>query len=90
MSEATYRFSIDLTNPAVGDLQLIENMGVRDKFFDNHNFPIDCEHFSVPQDLRSKNRELIGVVGRQAFHIFDKTNLTWISHTEMLGSVTLG
>ena len=37
------------------------------------------------KDCRRKHSELIGVVGRKAFHIFDKTAMTWICSSEALG-----
>jgi hypothetical protein len=36
-------------------------------------------------DLSKQKCELIGVVGRKAFHIFDKTNMTWIANIRALG-----
>ena len=35
--------------------------------------------------LTKKNCELYGVIGRRAFHIFDKTHLTWICSSKVLG-----
>ena len=29
--------------------------------------------------------ELYGVVGRRAFHIFDKTHMTWVCCSKLLG-----
>ena len=36
-------------------------------------------------NLTKKNCELVGIVGRKAFHIFDKTHRTWICSSRALG-----
>ena len=101
MSDETYRFCTDLQNPKSGDLQLVSKMSVMDRFYLNQTFPIDTEHISngclsitkdkleLINELKNKKCELIGVAGRHAFHVFDKTHNTWISHTESLGYVTI-
>jgi hypothetical protein len=49
----------------------------------------NVERQSILKDLLKKKCELIGVVGRNAFHIFDKTNLTWFCSIKALGYETL-
>lgn len=41
------------------------------------------------KDLTRKRCELVGVVGRNAFHIFDKTNRTWICSSKAHGYIRL-
>lgn len=36
-------------------------------------------------DCKNKHCNLIGIVGRVAFHIFDETYMTWICSSEALG-----
>ena len=76
-----------------------EFMTVKDRFYFNQFFPIGDnlsdeflkEHVGsthkqqLLKDLKRQRCELIGIVGRRAFHIFDKTNRTWISNSLALG-----
>jgi hypothetical protein len=40
-------------------------------------------------DKHRKKCDLVGVIGREAFHIFDKANMTWIAAIEELGYAKL-
>ena len=52
-------------------------------------FPVPMHKLDLITGLKNRKCELIGVIGRHAFHIFDKTHATWISHNEELGYVTM-
>lgn len=84
-----------LRNEATSQPELLP---VKDRFYLNQYFPITHElsdeflekHVSpekqaILRDCRRKRSELIGVVGRIAFHIFDKSAMTWICSSESLG-----
>ena len=74
-------------------------MKAEDRFFFNQFFPIRHEHLNeqflelhVTEDkkqlllkLSLQRCQLIGIVGRRAFHIFDKTHRTWICSSRALG-----
>ena len=76
-----------------------ECMKARDRFFFNQFFPIRHEHLSeqfLEQNVTEEKKQLllrlslqrcqlIGIVGRRAFHIFDKTHKTWICSSKKLG-----
>lgn len=77
-----------------------EDMIVKDRFFFNQYFPIKEKHLSdnfleMYVDSEEKRQlllglsrqkcQLMGIVGRRAFHIFDKTHRTWITSTKKLG-----
>ena len=77
-----------------------EDMKSADRFFFNQYFPIKEAFLSDKfltthvdseekrqqlRDLSRKKCHLMGIVGRRAFHIFDKTHRTWICSTKKLG-----
>jgi len=39
--------------------------------------------------MKVKNCDLVGIVGRRAFHVFDRTNLKWVCSSRALGYQTL-
>jgi hypothetical protein len=41
------------------------------------------------KELIKRRSEFVGIVGRHAFHIFDKNNRVWISSSEDLGYESL-
>jgi len=41
------------------------------------------------RDFRRARCNLVGVVGRKAFHIFDLTHMTWICSSNSLGYETM-
>ena len=70
-----------------------------DRFYFNQYFPISdsmlsedfcSRHLDVQtkekllKELSKRKLELVGVVGRYAFHIFNKTNRCWVSSSEAL------
>ena len=86
------------------DSLMFEQLEVADRFFMNQYFPIDTAmitedfietHVSseikkmLLRDCKKKRCDLIGIVGRKALHIFDKTYMTWICSSAKLGYETL-
>jgi hypothetical protein len=79
-----------------------EKLSIGDRFYLNQYFPIsklpiEFLELYVPcqkkrdllMDIRREKCDLVGVIGRHAFHIFDKTNRLWIANIEKLGYLTL-
>lgn len=77
-----------------------EELPVKDRFYFAQYFPIKESQLSenfleihvrsekkrqLLRGLTKQHCELIGVVGRRAFHIFDKTHMTWICSSKALG-----
>lgn len=44
----------------------------------------DISKRNLLKDYSKRNCDLIGIVGRKAFHIFDKTHRTWICSSKNL------
>jgi len=76
-----------------------EYMTQKDRFYFNQFFPItdnltpeflqehvpNMDKQRLLKDLKKKRCELLGVVGRRAFHIFDSTHRIWITNSLELG-----
>jgi hypothetical protein len=77
-----------------------EELPVKDRFYFAQYFPIKESYLSenfleihvqsekkrqLLRGLTKQHCELYGVVGRRAFHIFDKTHMTWICSSKALG-----
>ena len=77
-----------------------EDLIVKDRFYFAQYFPIKENQLSenfleihvnsekkrqLLRGLTKRHCELYGVVGRRAFHIFDKTHKTWICSSKALG-----
>lgn len=75
-------------------------MPLKDRFLNNLHFPIRRDQLSeqfIERHVHSEQKrqhlrglagescELIGVVGRRAFHVFDKRHMTWICSSKDLG-----
>lgn len=84
---------------------LPEEMQIADRFYFNQFFPLpetliknpkfqqdhikDPARIALANDLKLKRGEFVGIVGRKAFHIFDKANRRWVASSQQLGYQTL-
>ena len=73
-----------------------EKLSVAASFFDNLFFPLPSDIFldnyinsdekkELLADLKRPKSELIGIPSYKAFHIFDRSNRTWITSETSLG-----
>ena len=69
---------------------------IEDRFYFNQYFDTKIElHLLKPylssakldylRDFRTKGPQLIGAMGKKAFHLFDRVSLTWLCSLENLG-----
>ena len=74
LSTEVFNFTVSHSDMSTGVLTpLPQTLDIEDRFYHNQYFAI--EDFDA-----TLKRQLIGIVGRHAFHIFDKTNGKFISH----------
>lgn len=88
------RIYLDMT----GEVTLLRNgegivsLPHPDRFYFNQYFPISSKVLQVPEFIQhfkpkvnGPKSDLIGVVGREAFHIFNKSDRTWVCSRKELG-----
>ena len=57
---------------------------ISEKFIEEHVQDADKKELLLNPVTRFRTK-LIGIVGRRCFHLFDKTNMTWICSAKKLG-----
>lgn len=98
------RFELLKSKQGKDDIRQDVQMSKEDRFYFNQYFPLKAENLNddfleshvksvknrtLLKDLSQQKCELYGIIGRRAFHIFDKTHMVWICNSKKLGYIHL-
>ena len=105
LSDETYIFTTSIADPDASKCVCLPcRMCAEDRHYNNTAFqmgsslPLDFmeahgiaekEKIDLIEDTKLRRCNLYGVIGRYAFHVFDRTNLTWITAADKLGYANL-